>query len=226
MLNNTLFDDNLPTILNIQSLVRFAVQHTSLHVEVAAGAVGLDSHYNGLDASRSRCGNIGIVEYVKRIGHARIVHVSYTCIAEQGVETLAILNGWSTTGSILSSIGKVVASEGVELGVRIVLRRKACPCAVVDSREHAVVIHVHLLVLEVCYHLSILGIKCRVITQRGTLHRFQEADKVVDSYRTACELQLVNARMLGFSEPTSFYRYFKRVTGMTAKEYRDRNLLL
>ena len=32
--------------------------------------------------------------------------------------------------------------------------------------------------------------------------------------------------MLGFSEPTSFYRYFKRVTGMTAKEYRDRNLLL
>ena len=30
------------------------------------------------------------------------------------------------------------------------------------------------------------------------------------------------AYMLGFSEPTSFYRYFKRATGMTAKEYRDR----
>ena len=29
--------------------------------------------------------------------------------------------------------------------------------------------------------------------------------------------------MLGFSEPTSFYRYFKRVTGMTAKQYRDSN---
>ena len=29
------------------------------------------------------------------------------------------------------------------------------------------------------------------------------------------------AYMLGFSEPTSFYRYFKRVTGMTAKEYRE-----
>lgn len=27
--------------------------------------------------------------------------------------------------------------------------------------------------------------------------------------------------MLGFSEPTAFYRYFKRVTGMTAKQYRD-----
>ena len=31
------------------------------------------------------------------------------------------------------------------------------------------------------------------------------------------------AYMLGFSEPTSFYRYFKRVTGMTAKQYRDSN---
>ena len=29
------------------------------------------------------------------------------------------------------------------------------------------------------------------------------------------------AYMLGFTEPTSFYRYFKRVTGMTAKQYRD-----
>ena len=29
------------------------------------------------------------------------------------------------------------------------------------------------------------------------------------------------AYMLGFSEPTSFYRYFKRATGMTAKKYRD-----
>lgn len=29
------------------------------------------------------------------------------------------------------------------------------------------------------------------------------------------------AYLLGFTEPTSFYRYFKRLTGMTAKEYRD-----
>ena len=29
------------------------------------------------------------------------------------------------------------------------------------------------------------------------------------------------AYLLGFTEPTSFYRYFKRVTGMTAKKYRD-----
>lgn len=29
------------------------------------------------------------------------------------------------------------------------------------------------------------------------------------------------AYMLGFFEPTSFYRYFKRITGMTAKQYLD-----
>jgi AraC-like DNA-binding protein len=32
------------------------------------------------------------------------------------------------------------------------------------------------------------------------------------------------AYMLGFTEPTSFYRYFKRITGMTAKQYRDSRL--
>ena len=29
------------------------------------------------------------------------------------------------------------------------------------------------------------------------------------------------ARMVGFDEPVNFYRYFKRVTGMTAQEYRE-----
>lgn len=29
------------------------------------------------------------------------------------------------------------------------------------------------------------------------------------------------AYMLGFTEPSAFYRYFKRVTGMTAKQYRE-----
>ena len=32
------------------------------------------------------------------------------------------------------------------------------------------------------------------------------------------------AYLLGFTEPTSFYRYFKRVTGMTAKQYRAHRL--
>ncbi len=30
---------------------------------------------------------------------------------------------------------------------------------------------------------------------------------------------------LGFNEPTSFYRYFKRVTGMTALAYRRQAML-
>lgn len=55
----------------------------------------------------------------------------------------------------------------------------------------------------------------------------------VEQYVTAQAKRLIETRatqtlqetayLLGFSEPTSFYRYFKRVTGMTAKEYRDRN---
>ena len=34
------------------------------------------------------------------------------------------------------------------------------------------------------------------------------------------------AFMLGFTEPVSFYRFFKRVTGMTAKQYRDSRTLI
>lgn len=55
----------------------------------------------------------------------------------------------------------------------------------------------------------------------------------IEQYVTAQAKRLIDLRatptlqetafMLGFSEPTSFYRYFKRVTGMTAKQYRERN---
>ena len=53
----------------------------------------------------------------------------------------------------------------------------------------------------------------------------------IEQYVTSQAKRLIEARathtlqetayQLGFSEPTSFYRYFKRVTGMTAKQYRD-----
>ena len=55
----------------------------------------------------------------------------------------------------------------------------------------------------------------------------------IEQYVTAQAKRLIKTRatqtlqetayLLGFSEPTSFYRYFKRVTGMTAKQYRDNN---
>ena len=51
-----------------------------------------------------------------------------------------------------------------------------------------------------------------------------QAKRIIDA-RTTRTLQ-ETAYMLGFSEPTSFYRYFKRAAGMTAKEYRDRQLSL
>ncbi len=53
----------------------------------------------------------------------------------------------------------------------------------------------------------------------------------IEQYVTAQAKRLIESRatqtlqetayLLGFSEPTSFYRYFKRITGMTAKQYRD-----
>jgi len=58
--------------------------------------------------------------------------------------------------------------------------------------------------------------------------------KWIEEYVTAQAKRLIESRatqtlqetayMLGFTEPTSFYRYFKRVTGMTAKQYRDSHL--
>ena len=58
--------------------------------------------------------------------------------------------------------------------------------------------------------------------------------KWIEQYVTAQAKRLIETRatqtlqetayMLGFSEPTSFYRYFKRVVGMTAKQYRDSKL--
>ena len=53
----------------------------------------------------------------------------------------------------------------------------------------------------------------------------------IEQYVTTQAKRLIEARatptlqetayMLGFSEPTAFYRFFKRVTGMTAKQYRN-----
>ncbi len=55
--------------------------------------------------------------------------------------------------------------------------------------------------------------------------------KWIEQYVVAQAKRLIETRatptlqetafLLGFSEPTSFYRFFKRVAGMTAKQYRD-----
>ena len=49
-----------------------------------------------------------------------------------------------------------------------------------------------------------------------------QAKRLIESH-SSYTLQEI-AYMLGFSEPTTFYRYFKRVTGMTAKQYRERGV--
>ena len=58
--------------------------------------------------------------------------------------------------------------------------------------------------------------------------------KWIEQYVTTQAKRLIETRatqtlqetayMLGFTEPASFYRYFKRVVGMTAKQYRDSRL--
>ena len=46
-----------------------------------------------------------------------------------------------------------------------------------------------------------------------------QAKRLIETHATPTLQE--TAYMLGFSEPTSFYRFFKRVTGMTAKQYRN-----
>ena len=48
-----------------------------------------------------------------------------------------------------------------------------------------------------------------------------QAKRLIETHATQTLQE--TAYLLGFTEPTSFYRYFKRVTGMTAKQYRDSN---
>ncbi|MCR4809365.1 MAG: helix-turn-helix domain-containing protein [Prevotella sp.] len=45
-----------------------------------------------------------------------------------------------------------------------------------------------------------------------------QAKRLIEAHATRTLQE--TAYMLGFTEPTSFYRYFKRVTGITAKQYR------
>ncbi len=47
-----------------------------------------------------------------------------------------------------------------------------------------------------------------------------QAKRLIETHATQTLQE--TAYMLGFSEPTSFYRYFKRTTGMTAKQYRKK----
>ena len=48
-----------------------------------------------------------------------------------------------------------------------------------------------------------------------------QAKRLIETHATQTLQE--TAYILGFSEPSSFYRYFKRVTGMTAKQYREKS---
>lgn len=89
---------------------------------------------------------------------------------------------------------------------------------------------------EVKYYADLLNLTPKHLSKviRTTTNGLSPV-KWIEQYVTAQAKRLIEARatqtlqetayMLGFSEPTSFYRYFKRVAGMTAKQYRDSRVI-
>ena len=85
---------------------------------------------------------------------------------------------------------------------------------------------------EIKYYADLLNLTPKYLSKviRAATNGLSPS-KWIEEYVTAQAKRLIEtqatqtlqetAYMLGFPEPTSFYRYFKRVTGMTAKQYRD-----
>lgn len=88
---------------------------------------------------------------------------------------------------------------------------------------------------EVKYYADLLNLSPKYLSKviRTTTNGLSP-NKWIEQYVTMQAKRLIETRatqtlqetayMLGFTEPTSFYRYFKRAVGMTAKQYRDSNL--
>ena len=88
---------------------------------------------------------------------------------------------------------------------------------------------------EVNYYANLLNLTPKYLSKviRTTTNGLSP-NKWIEQYVTMQAKRLIETRatqtlqetayMLGFTEPTSFYRYFKRAVGMTAKQYRDSNL--
>ena len=88
---------------------------------------------------------------------------------------------------------------------------------------------------EVKYYAELLNLSPKHLSKviRTTTNGLSPV-KWIEQYVTTQAKHLIEARatqtlqeiafMLGFTEPTSFYRYFKHVAGMTAKQYRDSRL--
>lgn len=88
-----------------------------------------------------------------------------------------------------------------------------------ESRE--VNYYAHLLNLTPKYLSKVISTATDGLTPAKWIEQYvtTQAKRLIETHATQTLQE--TAFMLGFSEPTSFYRYFKRVTGMTAKEYRD-----
>ena len=87
---------------------------------------------------------------------------------------------------------------------------------------------------EVKYYADLLNITPKYLSRvTHTATNGLSPAKWIEQYVTEQAKRLIKTRatqtlqetayMLGFTEPTSFYGYFKRAVGMTAKQYRDNN---
>ena len=87
---------------------------------------------------------------------------------------------------------------------------------------------------EVKYYADLLNLSPKYLSRvTRTVTNGLSPAKWIEQYVMAQAKRLIETRatqtlqetayMLGFTEPTSFYRYFKRAVGMTAKQYRDNN---
>ena len=84
---------------------------------------------------------------------------------------------------------------------------------------------------EVKYYADLLNLTPKYLSKVIRAAAGLSPGEWIEQYVTAQAKRLIESRatqtlqetayLLGFSEPTSFYRYFKRITGMTAKEYRE-----
>ena len=87
---------------------------------------------------------------------------------------------------------------------------------------------------EVKYYAKLMNLTPKYLSKviRSAADGLSPA-KWIEQYVTALAKRLIEthatptlqetAYMLGFSEPTSFYRYFKRATGITAKQFRNQS---
>ena len=195
-----LFCKNLIAIVNVDALLWLVVKRTTHQVKVAMSSVGVNSR-DGLDVGGNdrRRGDVGTVMNVISIGQIAIAHGAHASVVKHRVVLIGT-HARRRQGRCVSRSARrcrrrqVEATECVEFGIGIVVRGETCPGTVLKQTVHVLAVGI------------------------GRGDAAEVAKRLIATCATPTLQETAN--LLGFSEPTSFYRFFKRATGMTAKQYR------